>query len=66
MDMSFAIQALCARYLADNHPLNRIPGDMVIQVPDAIDDEVARRKLATLGCSIDSLTEEQRRYIYGE
>ncbi|MBR5735489.1 MAG: adenosylhomocysteinase [Bacteroidales bacterium] len=66
MDMSFAIQALCARYLAANHPLGRTPGDMVIQVPDAIDDEVARRKLASLGCDIDSLTEEQHRYIYGE
>ena len=39
---------------------------MVIQVPEAIDDEVARRKLATLGVSIDCLTEEQHRYIYGE
>ena len=66
MDMSFAIQALCARYLAANHPLNRAPGDMVINVPDAIDDEVARRKLSTLGVSIDTLTEEQHRYIYGE
>ena len=66
MDMSFAIQALCARYLALNHPLNRVPGDMVINVPAAIDDEVARRKLATLGVSIDSLTDEQHRYIYGE
>ena len=36
------------------------------QVPEAIDDEVARRKLATLGVSIDCLTEEQHRYIYGE
>ena len=66
MDMSFAIQALCARYLALNHPLDRIPGDMVINVPEAIDDEVARRKLTTLGVSIDSLTDEQHRYIYGE
>jgi len=66
MDMSFAIQALCARYIATNHPLNRAPGDMVIQVPADIDDEVARRKLATLGCSIDTLTPEQHRYLFGE
>ena len=66
MDMSFAIQALSARYIATNQPLGRVPGDMVIQVPEAIDDEVARRKLATLGVSIDCLTEEQHRYIYGE
>ena len=66
MDMSFAIQALCARYLATEGPLHRTAGDMVLQVPDAIDDEVARRKLATLGCNIDSLTDEQHRYIYGE
>ncbi|MCD8087164.1 MAG: adenosylhomocysteinase [Oscillospiraceae bacterium] len=60
MDMSFAIQALSARYLADNR--GRLsPG--VVPVPREIDLEVARKKLSTLGVAIDTLTEEQREYI---
>ncbi|MCM1148818.1 MAG: adenosylhomocysteinase [Butyricicoccus sp.] len=60
MDMSFAIQALSARYLVENR--GRVPAD-VIAVPREIDDDVARRKLATLGISIDSLTDGQRKYL---
>jgi adenosylhomocysteinase len=60
MDMSFAIQALSARYLAENR--GKIPVD-VIAVPREIDDEVARKKLETLGVSIDSLTPEQEKYL---
>ncbi|MCC8356365.1 MAG: adenosylhomocysteinase [Oscillospiraceae bacterium] len=60
MDMSFAIQALSARYLADNR--GRLsPG--VVPVPREIDLEVASKKLSTLGVEIDTLTEEQREYI---
>ncbi|MCD7750008.1 MAG: adenosylhomocysteinase [Oscillospiraceae bacterium] len=60
MDMSFAIQALSARYLADNR--GRLsPG--VVPVPREIDLEVASKKLATLGVEIDTLTDEQREYI---
>ena len=40
----------------------RVPAD-VIAVPREIDDDVARRKLATLGISIDSLTDAQREYL---
>ncbi len=60
MDMSFAIQALSAKYLVENR--GRVPAD-VIAVPREIDDDVARRKLETLGISIDSLTDEQRKYL---
>ena len=60
MDMSFAIQSLCARYLAE-HRDELTP--RVIPVPEAIDDEVARRKLAACGLSIDSLTDDQREYL---
>ena len=67
MDMSFAIQALGARWLADNREtLARIPGRMAIDVPEEIDRTVAERKLAAWGCEIDTLTPEQRRYLYGE
>ena len=67
MDMSFAIQALSARYLVQNrNTLRRSPGNMVNEVPESIDREVARRELAVWGCEIDVLTPEQHRYLYGE
>jgi adenosylhomocysteinase len=60
MDMSFANQALCAEYIAKNAgSLER----KVYDVPEDIDAEVARLKLHAMGIQIDSLTEEQRRYL---
>ena len=60
MDMSFADQALSAEWVAKNHAtLER----RVYDVPDEIDREVARVKLATLGIEIDTLTPEQERYL---
>jgi adenosylhomocysteinase len=60
MDVSFANQALAAVYIA--HNADRLaPG--VHEVPEAIDHEVARLKLASLGVRIDELTDEQRRYL---
>ncbi|HXV03062.1 MAG TPA: adenosylhomocysteinase [Gaiellaceae bacterium] len=60
MDMSFANQALSAEY-AVNHAaeLER----KVYPVPEEIDREIARVKLATMGISIDQLTEEQANYL---
>ena len=60
MDMSFAIQALSAQYLAQNHK-SLTAG--VIAVPEEIDYAVARKKLAACGLSIDRLTEEQKKYM---
>ena len=60
MDMSFAIQALSARYLAQN--AGKLPVD-VIPVPPEIDNEVAERKLAASGTKIDRLTPEQKKYL---
>ena len=60
MDMSFANQALCVVYIAQNADM-LAPG--VYDVPEDIDKEVARLKLASLGVRIDELTEEQRRYL---
>jgi adenosylhomocysteinase len=60
MDMSFANQALAVEHLT----LARgalAPG--IHPVPEDIDCEVARLKLASLGVTIDTLTEEQRRYL---
>ena len=67
MDMSFAIQALSAKFLADNrNTLPRVPGAMLHNVPAEIDKEVAFRKLSDWGVKIDRLTEKQRIYLYGE
>jgi adenosylhomocysteinase len=60
MDMSFANQALSAVYIAEHHS-ELAPG--VYDVPEAIDKTVARLKLASLGVEIDTLTDEQRRYL---
>jgi adenosylhomocysteinase len=59
MDMSFAGQALCVEHLVAN--AGRLPPG-VMPVPEAIDDEVARLKLASLGVRIDELSEDQRVY----
>ncbi len=60
MDMSFAVQAMSTRYLAEHrHELR--PG--VIPVPRDIDEAVAHKKLETLGITIDALTDEQRAYL---
>lgn len=67
MDMSFAIQALSAKYLVENRDrISRELGRMVNDVPKEIDNEVARRKLAHWGCEIDTLTPAQHRYLFGE
>ena len=65
MDMSFAILALSAKYLVDNEKsIAREKGKMLNAVPKEIDNEVAHRKLADWGISIDTLTPEQRAYLY--
>lgn len=60
MDMSFANHALCARWLAKNYK-NLKPE--VYEVPQEIDEKIARLKLDSLGIKIDSLTKEQKKYL---
>ena len=60
MDMSFANQALSAEYLVLQE--QRLPV-AVHTVPREIDQEVARLKLAAMNITIDTLTEEQERYL---
>jgi adenosylhomocysteinase len=60
MDMSFANQALAAEYVAKNH--ERLE-PRVYDVPEDIDKEVARLKLAAMGVDIDVLTPEQEKYL---
>jgi adenosylhomocysteinase len=60
MDMSFANQALSAEYMAkENATLKK----QVYPVPLEIDQEIARLKLESMGIEIDTLTEEQERYL---
>ena len=59
MDMSFANQALCAEFLVKEGI--KKPG--VYNVPTAIDENVGKLKLAAMGISIDTLTDEQRKYL---
>ncbi len=60
MDMSFANQALCAAYMKEKASELE---NTVYTVPADIDAEVARLKLAALGVEIDTLTEEQAKYL---
>ncbi|MBQ7972671.1 MAG: adenosylhomocysteinase [Lachnospiraceae bacterium] len=61
MDMSFAIQALCAKYLAEHGAELK---EKLIDVPKEVDNDVAVRKLAFLGKEIDVLTPEQYEYLH--
>jgi len=60
MDMSFANQALVAEYIVKHgHELE----SKVYGVPEEIDQQIARLKLAAMGIEIDTLTEEQEKYL---
>ncbi|MBQ7840539.1 MAG: adenosylhomocysteinase [Lachnospiraceae bacterium] len=60
MDMSFAIQALSAKYLVEH---GSELSEKLIDVPRSVDEDVASRKLAFLGKEIDTLTAEQEAYL---
>jgi len=60
MDMSFANQALAAEYMFKNaKKLEK----KVYCVPEKIDTEIAKLKLAAMGVNIDVLTQEQKKYL---
>ncbi len=60
MDLSFADQALASEFLVQNaKTLKR----QVYVLPAALDQEVARLKLAAMGARIDQLTPKQRQYL---
>jgi adenosylhomocysteinase len=60
MDLTFAIQALCAHHLANNHE-GMSPA--VHLLPEEIDDEVARIKLGTVSMSVDAMTPDQEEFL---
>jgi len=60
MDMSFANQALGAEWIATNHSKLE---KTVYELPDDVDKEIATLKLHAMDVRIDTLTEEQQRYL---
>jgi adenosylhomocysteinase len=60
MDMSFANQALGVEFLVRKR---ESLGRVVYPIPEAIDREIARLKLAAIGTRIDRLTPEQKKYL---
>ncbi len=63
MDMSFANQALAAKYLWERWKSGQKLEPKVYTLPREIDERIARLKLEAMGIRIDELTEEQRRYL---
>ena len=60
MDMSFANQALACEYLVKHHGSLK---NEVIRMPERIDEEIASLKLRSMGYEIDTLTDQQKRYL---
>ena len=60
MDMSFANQALAVVHMIRNAESLE---NKVYSVPEEIDKDIARMKLKTMGIRIDTLTEEQKKYL---
>ena len=60
MDMSFANQALSAKFLLENRGKLE---NRVYKIPEEIDRHIASLKLKTLGVEIDTLTQEQIKYL---
>ncbi|MCF7805639.1 MAG: adenosylhomocysteinase [Candidatus Marinimicrobia bacterium] len=59
MDMSFAVQALTSEHAIQQTDMEA----KVYSVPEQIDKDVARLKLAAMDINIDTLTEEQEKYL---
>ncbi len=60
MDMSFALQAMGLKYLLDHKGQLE---DKLYEIPEEVNERVARLKLEAMGIKIDTLTEEQREYL---
>ncbi len=60
MDMSFATQALASEYVVQRH---QELSKSVHVLPESIEQTVAQLKLASMGITLDTLTDEQRAYL---
>jgi adenosylhomocysteinase len=63
MDMSFSNQALCIEYIVRRAKMNDKLQPGVYTVPREIDNKVASLKLTLMGIKIDTLTNEQKKYL---
>lgn len=66
MDTSFALQALGLEWLVKSHNSSAGLWEEIYSVPEEINECVAFLALHTKGIKIDTLTEEQKMYLYGE
>jgi len=62
MDMSFALQAMSAKYIVEG---GKSLANLVYKVPGEVDKKVAYIKLNSLNKKIDILTPQQKEYLYG-
>ncbi len=62
MDMSFANQFQAHLNLIKRHEAGETMPDTVMDLPEELDQQIARVKLETMGLQIDSLTDEQVAY----
>ena len=60
MDMSFAVQALSAKYILKKKKKMDVG---VMKAPDDIDYEVSSLKLQSMGIEIDSISDRQKEYM---
>ncbi len=60
MDMSFANQALASEYMVKNASQLKA---QVYSVPEAIDRQIAKLKLESMGIQVDKLTPDQEQYL---
>lgn len=60
MDMSFANQSLSVQFMVNS---SKDLDKRVYDVPEAIDNEIARLKLNSMGVSVEKLTPEQKKYL---
>lgn len=60
MDMSFAVQALSALYILENKGTLQ---PKVFNIPESIDNKIALRKLESMGIKIDTLSDDQKKYL---
>ncbi|EXX91681.1 S-adenosyl-L-homocysteine hydrolase [Paenibacillus darwinianus] len=60
MDMTFALQAMSLKYVNEQY---EAIGNLVVNVPYELDEQVARFKLESLGTGIDRLSDEQKSYL---
>lgn len=63
MDMSFAVQAVTAIYIAARNRDGYVFEKMLYPVPDAVDNKISEMKLETEGINIDVLTDDQKKYL---